>query len=643
MRSRITNAGPEEHCIVAIDDLAPACAPAPDSPKLGRRRTPAVVPAVVISRGGARVSRGLGLLALVLVCFRLIRSFAPPLAVGWPLASSLPPASAAYPRAHIADADDARPPLSPPARLLPGVDGRLSPDYPGMDAETARAAVPPWFSRVLKPPSLSDCPPHTSRDFVVVTVYADTERSEGNYGAALERLLTSCEAHAICCLPMHLDWAELEKVATEHFLDEVPEEVLRQHGVWYNSGKGGRGSLSRKGEAPQRARFLAIALKPIAMLVAMHALALPMAYVDVDMTFLQFPALFARDGVADEGRAGADVRVFNWQGSANVRLPNGRPRLKAASGVVFLNATAGARDVARAWARAQSTGYNMLAPDDQMLDLVWAEAGFSERPDVAFDWLPPTYLPVMQRTRVVRGVTVDVFDPDEVVIQHDAGRRPGGHGGNSYLKPMMPDALKVAITRAPRAATEQSVLVERLQREGVVPASAQQQQQQLRAALADDSLGLGAAGPLGAAAGGPRQLLTVEAAAFAARAAEAAGARGAARSHFVQQPQPPRWEPSARITTSHHNPAIARAMSAPVPMHHVANTRKQQLLQQQQMQMQQQLQVQQQLVQQQRAAAASAAARTAGYVDAAPQAGRAAPSVPNVPAGPTGRDRDTGR
>ena len=99
-------------------------------------------------------------------------------------------------------------------------------------------------------------------------------------------------------------------------------------------------------------------------------------------------------------------------------------RLKAASGVLFLNKTAPAEALLRAWSEAMAFPNNSLAPDDQTLDLLVNDGGWLDR--VAWGWLPEAYLRMPRfRARV------------DAVIDHKLW--PGG--GNSARKPLLPPVV----------------------------------------------------------------------------------------------------------------------------------------------------------------------------------------------------------
>jgi hypothetical protein len=124
-----------------------------------------------------------------------------------------------------------------------------------------------------------------------------------------------------------------------------------------------------------------------------------------------------------------DVGVFNWQ---RAQGSGARTKLKAASAVVFVNSTAEAHTVIEAWVRVQTHGANLLAPDDQTLDLVFAQAGYASR--ARWGWLPHEYLPIAPRA---------LAEGAPVVVRHDGGQRPGRHG-NSHLKPKLLASMRAA-------------------------------------------------------------------------------------------------------------------------------------------------------------------------------------------------------
>ncbi|KAJ1630004.1 hypothetical protein T492DRAFT_1006842 [Pavlovales sp. CCMP2436] len=328
-----------------------------------------------------------------------------------------------------------------------GASARI--EYPGLDVETARASVPSWYPQVLRVPHLSECAEGSSSDFVGLTLYTHADLRHSSwvqdsdvYLDALTRLLTSCARFSICCMALEINVTALIQVAETFYGENISGE-LATHETW-------RSAAFALPDVNRRARFLAIALKPAAILVAASALGRPVLYLDCDMELVAWPSLVTPLGAAavavqralmskdsplppplgfgiDLNDGGADVRVYNWQ-----RTLGGapRPRLKAASGVVFVNATDAARLIVAAWARAQLSGANMLSPDDQMLDLIFMEAGYSHR--ARWGWLPPEYLPISNSS---------ALDRNALVINHDRGRRPGAHGGNSNLKPKLPAVM----------------------------------------------------------------------------------------------------------------------------------------------------------------------------------------------------------
>eukprot|EP00966_Prymnesium_polylepis_P199328 4618719-Prymnesium_polylepis.1 len=130
-------------------------------------------------------------------------------------------------------------------------------------------------------------------------------------------------------------------------------------------------------------RYRLVALKPLFMLHTLRHSPLPVVYMDVDLEPRSFPHLFA-PGAWGTAR---DVAVFNWQ--SNISWFGGH-RLKAASGVLFLNKTAPAEALLRAWAEVMAHPNNSHSPDDQALDLLANDGGWMQR--VAWGWLPEAYL-----------------------------------------------------------------------------------------------------------------------------------------------------------------------------------------------------------------------------------------------------------
>ena len=72
-----------------------------------------------------------------------------------------------------------------------------------------------------------------------------------------------------------------------------------------------------------------------------------------------------------------------------------------------------AKSLLRVWAEAMAYGSNSHAPDDQVLDLLYSQGGWSRR--ASYGWLPSSYMRTMPA--YYRGV-----DP---VIDHDHGSAPG--------------------------------------------------------------------------------------------------------------------------------------------------------------------------------------------------------------------------
>lgn len=325
--------------------------------------------------------------------------------------------------------------------------------FPNMPDQVALQSIPSWYRRVLRVPSLDECDVGAAGEFVALTLYSHAPRSaatafgglkpEEVYLDALARLLASCVRFDICCIALEHNTTALLEVADEFFSGRQLEDEVATHERWHQS----RSPWEDFANVQRRTRFLAISLKPAAIAVAARALGRPLVYLDCDMELVAFPALFTRLGASEAAASyslelertpklaplgfgldlrdgGADVRVFNWQRALGVAP---RPRLKAASGVVFVNSTEQGLGVVEAWARAQMQGANMLAPDDQMLDLLFWEGAFAFR--ARWGWLPHEYLPISQSTAV---------DRSKLVINHDGGRRPGAHGANSNIKPKLP-------------------------------------------------------------------------------------------------------------------------------------------------------------------------------------------------------------
>ena len=176
-------------------------------------------------------------------------------------------------------------------------------------------------------------------------------------------------------------------------------------------------------------------MKPSFLLSEMEANELPVVFLDCDLEFHKFPALFIPGSWPRYGR---DVALFNFW--ANETLPETRNRPHIGSGVAFFNRTKPARDLLNAWAEAMAYPPNERAPDDQVLDLLLTEGEWLKR--ASYGWLPTSYLRTMPS--YYRGV-----DP---VIDHNHGSPPGlvvgGPGSHSDTKPQMP-RVKVMQLRYP--------------------------------------------------------------------------------------------------------------------------------------------------------------------------------------------------
>ena len=182
-------------------------------------------------------------------------------------------------------------------------------------------------------------------------------------------------------------------------------------------------SAANDGKLPNHFRHRLIASKPLFILAALRASALPVAWMDVDLEFHQFPELFL-DGSWPEGPR--DVALFNfWANETNL---TNRHTPNIGSAVAYFNTTYRAKKLLNAWAEAMQYGTNSEAPDDQVLDTLLKEGGWLER--VSLGWLPSSYLRLMPS--FYRGV--------RAVIDHDHGSAPG-IDGHSRVKPKLPPTL----------------------------------------------------------------------------------------------------------------------------------------------------------------------------------------------------------
>ena len=153
----------------------------------------------------------------------------------------------------------------------------------------------------------------------------------------------------------------------------MPEGALR-----------GVAGKNTEGAYPLRRRL--IASKPLFILTVLRKSPLPLVWLDVDLEFHAFPTLFTPKGWSD-GRGPRDALFFNWL--ANASRFKGR-QLKMASGVAWFNKTAAAQALLTAWAESMAYERNLLAADDQMMDILVNNDGWIDR--ISFGWLPESYL-----------------------------------------------------------------------------------------------------------------------------------------------------------------------------------------------------------------------------------------------------------
>ena len=243
----------------------------------------------------------------------------------------------------------------------------------------------------IRIPSVDDC----SAELREGALFWAASLYTSSYAHKAARLQTSCDAWRVCCST-----------------SLVPE-----------------GAFEGEPEGSLRLRHRMIASKPVFILRTLEASPLPVAWLDVDLEFHAFPTLFTPAGwqpdatwAPPDGLATRDVLLWNWQG--NVSHFNGR-RLKTASGVMWFNTTAPARQLLTAWAEAMAYEPNSAAPDDQALDLLVNDDGWIDR--CAFGWLPAPYLRMAPR-----------FSHIEPVLDHDRGLPVSGAGRNSNVKPVLP-------------------------------------------------------------------------------------------------------------------------------------------------------------------------------------------------------------
>ena len=167
-------------------------------------------------------------------------------------------------------------------------------------------------------------------------------------------------------------------------------------------------------------RFETIAMKPAFISEQMRLTDLPIVYLDSDLEFHRFPDLFLPGSWPHYER---DVALFNYWG--NETSPATKYTAHIGSGVMFFNNNDRARNLLRAWAQAMAYPPNIHAPDDQVLDLLYSEGGWSRR--ASYGWLPSSYMRTMPS--YYRGVVP--------VIDHDHGSRPG-LVKHSEVKPTLP-------------------------------------------------------------------------------------------------------------------------------------------------------------------------------------------------------------
>ena len=184
--------------------------------------------------------------------------------------------------------------------------------------------------------------------FVGVTLYSPAFENKAR------RLVRSCELVGICCKATNL-----------------PHDAF------------GPGAP----EGSEEFRFQAIAMKPSFLLSEMEANELPVVFLDCDLEFHRFPALFAPGSWPRYGR---DVALFNFW--ANETLPQTRNRPHIGSGVAFFNRTKPAKDLLNAWAEAMAYPPNERAPDDQVLDLLLTEGEWLKR--ASYGWFPTSCAPL---------------------------------------------------------------------------------------------------------------------------------------------------------------------------------------------------------------------------------------------------------
>ena len=233
--------------------------------------------------------------------------------------------------------------------------------------------------------------------FLGVSMYTDAYAYKATY------LRASCVATGVCCALSH--------VPNDAFGEDAAAAAQKQ-------------GAANDGKLPNYFRHRLIASKPLFILSALRASTLPVAWMDVDLEFHQFPELFQPAAPATWGTP-RDVLLWNWQ--ANVSMFKGG-RLKMASGVAFFNKTKPAEALLTAWSEAMAFPPNSAAPDDQAMDELVNGDGWIAR--VAWGWLPAKYLRMVHRHRDIMPT------PADCVLNHDRDEFPGR--GNSPTKPVLP-------------------------------------------------------------------------------------------------------------------------------------------------------------------------------------------------------------
>ena len=214
-------------------------------------------------------------------------------------------------------------------------DSRMTPERRGIKLRAADVLM----SRMCK---------SVANRFVGVTLYSSAFENKAR------RLVRSCELVGICCKATNL-----------------PPDAF------------GPGAPEGSAEF----RFQAIAMKPSFLLSEMEVNELPVVFLDCDLEFHRFPALFAPGSWPRYGR---DVALFNFW--ANETLPQTRNRPHIGSGVAYFNRTKPAKDLLNAWAEAMAYPPNERAPDDQVLDRLLTEGEWLKR--ASYGWFPTSCAPL---------------------------------------------------------------------------------------------------------------------------------------------------------------------------------------------------------------------------------------------------------